>query len=43
MKAPRIGKYGVLNSLEIANIEKPIPSDKEVLIKVSAVSFNDWG
>jgi NADPH:quinone reductase-like Zn-dependent oxidoreductase len=35
-------KYGGPEVLQINEIEKPYPKDDEVLIKVHAVSINDW-
>jgi NADPH:quinone reductase-like Zn-dependent oxidoreductase len=42
LKALTIRKYGSPDFLEIQDVEKPIPADDEVLIKVNAVSINDW-
>ena len=42
MKALIIRKYGSPDYLEIQDIEKPIPADDQVLMKVHAVSINDW-
>jgi NADPH:quinone reductase-like Zn-dependent oxidoreductase len=37
-------KYGSPDVLHLAEVEKPVPSDDEILIKVHAVSVNgsDW-
>jgi NADPH:quinone reductase-like Zn-dependent oxidoreductase len=35
-------RYGSPDDLELREVEKPIPGDDEVLIKVCAVSLNDW-
>lgn len=42
MKALIIRKYGSPDSLEIQDIEKAVPGPDQVLIKVNAVSINDW-
>jgi len=42
MKAIVYTKYGTPDVLELKEIDKPIPKDDEVLIKVYAVSLNDW-
>lgn len=44
MKAAIRARYGGPESLEIAEVEKPIPTEEEVLVKVKAVSLNiaDW-
>lgn len=42
MKAIIYTKYGGPEVLQIKEVEKPIPKDDEVLIKVYAVSLNDW-
>lgn len=42
MKAVVYTKYGGPEVLQIQEIEKPDPKDNEVLVKVYAVSINDW-
>jgi len=42
MKAIIYTKYGGPDNLRLEEIKKPTPGDKEVLIKVHAVSINDW-
>src|ERR1041385_8507460 len=42
MKAIVYYKYGTPDVLELKEIDKPIPKEDEVLIKLSAVSINDW-
>jgi NADPH:quinone reductase-like Zn-dependent oxidoreductase len=42
MKAIVYTKYGSPDVLELKEIDKPVPRDSEVLIKVHAVSLNDW-
>jgi NADPH:quinone reductase-like Zn-dependent oxidoreductase len=42
MKAIVFTKYGAPDVLELKEIDKPIPKGDEVLIKVYAVSINDW-
>ena len=40
MKALCISKYGPIDNLSLQEVEKPIPKDDEVLIKVKATSIN---
>ncbi|MCM3878113.1 MAG: NAD(P)-dependent alcohol dehydrogenase [Thermoanaerobaculia bacterium] len=42
MKAIVFTKYGSPDVLELREVEKPVPGDDEVLIRVHAVSLNDW-
>src|SRR4026208_2316622 len=42
LKAIVYTKYGGPEVLQLKEIEKPFPKDDEVLIKVYAVSINDW-
>lgn len=42
MQALVYEKYGTPDVLHIENIEKPIPKENEVLVKVKASSINDW-
>lgn len=42
MKAIVYTKYGSPEVLEVREVEKPIPGDDEVLVKVHAASLNDW-
>jgi len=42
MKVLTLRKYGSPDFLEIQHAEKPAPADDQVLIKILAVSVNDW-
>ncbi len=44
MKAIVYQKYGPPDVLHLRDVEKPIPTDEEILVKVLAVSLNrsDW-
>lgn len=42
MKAVIYREYGSPDDLSFEEVEKPIPRENEVLIKIRAVSINDW-
>jgi NADPH:quinone reductase-like Zn-dependent oxidoreductase len=42
MKAIVYTKYGSVDELQLKEVDKPTPKDDEVLVKVYAVSLNDW-
>lgn len=42
MKAIVYTQYGTPNVLVLKEVDKPVPKDDEVLVKVCAVSLNDW-
>jgi len=42
MKAIVYTKYGLPDVLEFKDVEKPIPKNNEVLVKVHAACINDW-
>ena len=42
MKAIVLTKYGTPDDLELRDVEKPVPKDDEVLIKVYTSAVNDW-
>ena len=44
MKAAAYTRYGPSDVVQIMDVEKPVPKDNEVLIKVRAASVNpaDW-
>lgn len=42
MKAIVYTQYGTPDVLALKKVDKPIPKDNEVLVKVRAVSLNDW-
>ena len=42
MKAIVLTTYGSPDDLELREVEKPVPKDDQVLIKVHASAVNDW-
>ncbi|MDD9895239.1 MAG: NAD(P)-dependent alcohol dehydrogenase [Gammaproteobacteria bacterium] len=42
MQAILLHKYGTENDLTFEEIEKPVPKDDEVLVRVHASAVNDW-
>ncbi len=42
MKAIVLSEYGVPENLTIKETPKPFPKDNEVLVKIVAISVNDW-
>ncbi len=42
MKAVVYERYGGPECLRVTKVEKPVPGDDEVLVRVHAVSINDW-
>ncbi len=42
MKAVVFTEYGLPDVLELKEVEKPIPLQNEVLIKIHAASINSW-
>ena len=42
MKSITFHKYGTSKDLTLCEIDKPIPKDNEVLVKIHASSVNDW-
>ncbi|WP_425237497.1 NAD(P)-dependent alcohol dehydrogenase [Ulvibacterium sp.] len=42
MKAMRNEKYGLPNVLQLKEVDRPVPKNNEVLVKVNASSINSW-
>ena len=42
MKAIILEEYGLPKNLKIDNVEKPVPKENEVLVKIHSASINDW-
>jgi len=42
LKAILLKEYGLPGNLEIGDVAKPVPNEKEVLVKIHSVSINDW-
>lgn len=42
MKAFVLREYGLPNVLKLEEVDKPVPKEEEVLLKIHAVSLNDW-
>ena len=42
MKALVYTNYGGVDQLSIKEVEKPVPKENEVLVRIHAVSLNDW-
>ncbi|WP_282162805.1 NAD(P)-dependent alcohol dehydrogenase [Ulvibacterium marinum] len=42
MKAIRNEKYGLPNVLQLKEVDRPVPKNNEVLVKVHASSINSW-
>ena len=42
MKAMVYTEYGSPDVLHLADVDKPVPKDDELLIKIHATSVNDW-
>lgn len=42
MKAVVYSQYGAPDVLRLEEVEKPVPKEREVLVKVYAASINSW-
>jgi NADPH:quinone reductase-like Zn-dependent oxidoreductase len=42
MKALIRDRYGLPDVLEVREVERPVPKEREVLVQVHAASINDW-
>lgn len=42
MKAILLKEYGLPDVLEIGDVEKPVPNENEVLVRIHSASINDW-
>ena len=42
MKALIRDRYGLPDVLEVREVERPVPKEREVLVRVHAASINDW-
>jgi len=42
MKAVVYSEYGMPDVLKLKEVDKPVPGDNEVLVKVVSASVNDW-
>ena len=42
MKALIRDRYGPPDVLEVREVERPVPKEREVLVRVHAASINDW-
>lgn len=42
MKAVTFSRYGTPDDLKLKEVEKPVPKNDELLIKVKATSINEW-
>jgi NADPH:quinone reductase-like Zn-dependent oxidoreductase len=42
MKALIRDRYGPPDVLEVREVERPVPKEREVLVRVRAASINDW-
>ena len=42
MKSVTYYEYGTPNVLQLEEVEKPVPKNDEILIKIKATSINSW-